>query len=500
MGSNGPAAIPPTMGQRARPAAVWSLIEVLARQAVMLGTTVLLARLLAPSDFGLLAMVLVFTVFGSALVEAGLGSALIQRSSVDPDDEPTAFVASAAIAAIAASLLAVSAARIAHFFGQPALAGIVPWMALSLPLAALGTVPDALLTRRLEFRKRAAAEAIASLTAAAFAIGLALSGFGIWSLVGQQLVATGLRSVLLTAFSRWIPRIRFSPSALSRLWRFGSYLLAANLLDAAYTRLQALLLGRFAGASELGQYNLAQNVQQAPTNLVSTVLNRVGLASLSPLASEPERLKEALRRTLLASMFAFAPAMLGLSLLSSFLVPWIFGEAWRPASTLLSVLALAAIPWPWHVLNLVALNSLGRSDLVLRVEISKKLVATLLVVAAGPFGALPIAWAVVAGSYLSLLFNTFYMARLLRYGLLQQIRDLLPSLFACASAGAVGLAVYGLMGEGSAYVAAATAVAVLVYLGLCLLLGQSGPRECLDIARAWRDGSPQNAPARGRGE
>lgn len=477
----------PSMGQRVRPAALWSLTEVVVRQAVLLGATVLLARLLTPDSFGAVAMVLVFTVLGTTIAEAGLGSALVQRSAVDRHDETTAFAASLALACVAAMLLIASREWIVGFYGEPALAQILPVMALSLPLSALGTVPDALLTRTLEFRKRAAAEAIASTISAIITIALALRGLGIWSLAWQPVLSAGLRSTLLLAYAGWRPKGRFSTASLLGLWRFGGYLLAANLLDAAYTRLQALILGRLAGTGELGQYNLAQNVQQAPTNLASTVLNRIGLAAFSPLAADRSRLKEAMRRTLAASMFAFAPAMLGLSLLSWFLVPLIFGEAWRPASKLLSVLALAAIPWPWHVLNLVALNAMGHSRLVLRIEIWKKTVAAALILGAGPFGAVAIAWAVVAGSILSLAFNALYVARLLDYGLLRQSRDLMPTFAACAAASAAATATYWLMGADGAALGLACVVYAAGYVGLCIATRQAGPRECLQIAFAWRE-------------
>jgi O-antigen/teichoic acid export membrane protein len=177
-----------TIGQRARPAALWSLAEIVARQAVLLATTVLLARLLTPTDFGLIAMVLVFTAIGATLVDAGLGTALIQRAAVDRDDEATAFRISIACGFVFGGFLFLAAPAIASLYQEPRLSDVVRLMALVLPLTGLGVVPDALLTRRLAFRERAKAEVVASTAAGAVAIALAVRGHGAWSLAWQTVI------------------------------------------------------------------------------------------------------------------------------------------------------------------------------------------------------------------------------------------------------------------------------------------------------------------------
>lgn len=249
---------------RAANAAWWSTLEILARYGVQFVVMVVLARLLTPDDFGLIAMLLVFTSIGTLLVDSGFGAALIQRQQTTADDETTVFVFTMVVGAATALVLALSAPAIAAFFDQPKLIDLTRVMAVVLPLGAFGAVPDALLTMKLNFKARARAEATASLCSGTVAIVLALRGFGVWSLAWQGIVSIGVRGLLLWLYSGWRPRGRYRGASFRSLFGFGGYMLMSGLLNTVAVRLQSLMIGKLFDSRALGFYTLAQSTQSAP--------------------------------------------------------------------------------------------------------------------------------------------------------------------------------------------------------------------------------------------
>lgn len=431
----------PTLTHRATRAAWWSAAEIAARYGVQFVVMVVLARLLQPSDFGLMAMLLVFTTFAALLAEGGLGSALIQKQSTTANDETSVFLVNLCAGSLLGILLWMMASPIADFYAQPRLVPLLHLMVCVLPLGAMAAVPNAVLTQRLDFRTRATAELLASLCSGLLALWLAWRGYGVWSLAWQAVAGAGLRALLLWMFSGWWPSGRFDRHAFAGLFRFGGFLLLANVLNVAALRLQSLLIGRLFDARALGFYSMAQDTQQAPAQFINGLLNRVGLPMLSAVAGQPAKLAGALRLSLRLSMFVFAPCMAAIAVFAEPLIVALYGKGWEPAAPILAILALAAIFWPLHVLNLVAIAARGRSDLVLKLELAKSLVSIPLVLIASPFGVMAVAWAVLASSLACVIINTWYSRVLLDCGLQLQLRDLMPIFFLILFAVSVGLSV-----------------------------------------------------------
>lgn len=423
--------------QRVTHATWWSAIEISVRYGVQFAVTIILARFLTPVDFGLMAMLMVFVSFSALLVEGGLGSALIQKPTTSANDETSVFWVNLGMSCVLVLLLWLLAPDIAMFYAQPALVPLLQVLLWILPLGALATVPNALLSKRLAFRKRAIAELVASVASALLALWLVWQEFGVWCLIWQALVAAALRAGLLWWLSGWRIRGRFDPAALGGLFRFGGFLLLANALNLVSVRLQALLIGKSFEARELGFYVIAQDTQQAPAQFMSSLLNRVGLPVFASVARQPEKLAGALFISLRLSMFVFVPCMAGIAVVAPPLVKLLYGPQWTEVAPILSVLALAALFWPLHVLNLAALSALGRSDLVLRLEIVKGIVSIPLVAVASFFSVLAVAWAVLVSSVLCVLINTWHSERLFGCGLIAQLRELLPGFLLTLIAGAV---------------------------------------------------------------
>ncbi|MEF3083826.1 lipopolysaccharide biosynthesis protein [Luteimonas sp. SMYT11W] len=448
---------------------------------MQLVVTVVLARLLQPEDFGLMAMVMVFTSFSVLLIESGLGSALVQRQTTSPDEESSVFVVNLGLGCMLTVLLWLCAPAIAHFYRQPALLSLVQLMVWVLPLSALATVPAAVLTQRLDFRSRMLAELFASGCGAGLALLLAWHGQGVSSLAWQIIAAAGVRMLLLWYLSGWRPRGRFDAPALVQLLRFGGPLLLANLLNVASTRLQSLLIGRLFDARTLGFYAIAQDTQQAPAQFLGSLLNRVGLPMFSIVANQPEKLAGALRLSLRLSVFVFTPCMMGIAVIATPLIRLLYGDNWAPAGPLLSLLALSAVFWPLHVLNLAAVSAIGKADLVLRLEIVKTLVTIPLVMVAAFIGVTAVAGAVFISSLLCVVINTWHSQRLFGYGLRAQLRDALPTVVLALMS--TGVAALGLRSSIAASASMPTAIFVAAFSAACTyVIGAASSR-----LQAWRD-------------
>lgn len=473
----------PPLADRAARASWWGALEIASRHAVQLGVTLVLARLLAPADFGLVAMLLVFTSLGALLVDSGLGAALVQRGASSDDEETSVFMFSVAMGVGVAGLLWLAAPAVAAFYRQPRLVELMAVAVLVVPVAALAVVPDALLSRSLDFRTRARAEAVSSATAGAVAITLAWRGHGVWSLAWMPPVTAAMRALLLWAATGWRPRGRFDRVAFGRLFGFGGYMLAANLLDVVSLRLQSLLLGRLFDARVLGYFTLAQNTEQAPASFIGTLLNRVGLPVLSSVAGDRDRLREALRRALRLSMFVFLPVMVGIALAAPPLVSLLYGPGWNAVAPILAVLALGSSLWPLHVLNLAAINALGRADLFLRLTVVKKAIAIPLVLIAAPHGPVAIAWALLAAGIVGVVANTWFAHRMVGYGLLAQMRDQGATVAGTAFAAATGWFSLDALPVGGPWLIVAGLASAATYLLVAIVLRNPALDEVRMLSR-----------------
>jgi len=480
----------PTLETRAASAAWWSTLEILTRYGVQFLVMVALARLLTPDDFGLIAMLLVFTSIGILLVDSGFGAALIQRQQTTADDETTVFTFTMVVGIVTALALALAAPAIAAFFHQPKLADLTRVMAVVLPLGAFASVPDALLTMKLDFKARARAEVIASLCSGAVAVVLALRGWGVWSLAWQSIVSIGVRGILLWLYSGWRPRGRYRGASFRSLFGFGGYMLLTGLLNTAAVRLQSLLIGRLFDARTLGFYTLAQNTQQAPASLIDGILKRVGLPVFSTIAQDRARLRSALRGSLRMSMFLFVPCMVGIALVAKPLIAMIYGQRWVPAAPILSILSLSTALWPIHVLNLAAIGALGRSDLLLRIEVPKQIIGIVLIVAIARWGPVAIALAVFASGFSGAAINAYYSKKLLDYGLVEQLLDQGATFALSLAAACVGWVILQWPRPGPLPMICAIAGAAATYGLLAVLTRNAALAGLLSVVRTLR-GKPE---------
>lgn len=414
--------------QRPARATAWSAVDVLARQGVQFGVTLLLARLLTPAEFGAVVLMSLFTGVALTIAEAGVTTSLVQRPTLTDDDTTTAWWLTTVVAVAMAATLVLCGPLIANFYDSPPLSTLAAVMAVNVVFASMGFVPTALLQRNLDFRLIAVCGAVASAASGAAAIILAYQGAGIWALAAQLLVMSGVNTVMVWILSGWRPRGATTRAIAASLLRSGRFVMPANLLDIVFVRSYTVLIGRSYGVSDVGFYSRADQTQQLPVQMLSIVFGRVALPLFSRASADREVLLASAQKAMRCLMWCNVPLMLALAVMSQPVITMLYGKQWEPAAPLFGILCLAGVLWPLHVINLQVLIALGELRLFFRLEVAKKLVGVTLIVAGAQFGLEGLAWSQVVFGVLAFVANAHYTRLFLQYGALRQLSDISASL------------------------------------------------------------------------
>ncbi|HEY4696972.1 MAG TPA: MOP flippase family protein [Gallionella sp.] len=473
----------PTLHQKTTSAVKWSALDVFMRHGVQFVVTIVLARILAPEDFGVIAMLAMFIGVAGVFIDSGFSSALIQRQNTTLTDESTVFFFNLGMGALTALLLCAAAPWIAAFFKQPVLQYLTYAMAFNLFVNAFGSIHSTLLNKELNFKTTAKVGVASSVVAGALAIYMASRGYGVWSLAGHA-VASGIVTVLLLwVWHPWRPAWTFSFASLRSFFRFGGYEMAATLTDVFSTNLYLILIGKMYSVRDVGFYDRAQRTQQLPITLMMGIINRVAFSTFATVKEDKARLVRGLRQAQAISMFVNIPVLVGIIILAEPLVLTLFGAQWLPCVPILQVLGLGGLIWPLHVLNLNILRAQGRSDLFFSITMFKKVFTISLTVAASFYGVMAIAWAQVVISVFGYIVNTHYTKLLLGYSGWKQLSDLAVN-FAAVIPMAVAVYFINDMMHAAPFIKLlmASIVGCGIYLLTCRLLCAELLNECLSMA------------------
>jgi len=415
-----------TLKDKTKKGLIWSSIERFATQGIQFIFGIILARLLAPSDYGIIAMPIVFLAIAQCFIDSGFSSALVRKQDLKEEDLSTAFYFNIIVGIVCYAILFFVSPLIADFYDTPILADLLKVTALATLFNPLCAVQQALLTRKIDFRTQAVVSVTGASVSGCLGIYMAFNGFGVWSLVCQQVGGYLIRTILLWKLSTWRPKTGWSRASFGYLWNYGSKMLAAGLLDTIYNNLYTIVIGKVFSAKELGNYTRAQQISQLPSQNITGVLQRVTFPVLSSIQDEDGRLQKSYRKILKLSAFAIFPMMLCLSAIADPLVRILLGDKWEGCIILLQIVCFAMMWYPIHAINLNLLQVKGRSDLFLRLEIFKKIIGVSVLCLTIPHG---VVW-MVSGSIITSMFclviNTYYTGKLINVGYLIQMRDLFP--------------------------------------------------------------------------
>lgn len=405
---------------------VWSFVERFATQGVQFLFGIILARLLSPEDYGTIAIPLVFLAIAQCVIDSGFSTALVRKPELTDDDLSTAFYFNIGVGIICYSILFLTSPLIADFYNTPILADLLKVTALATLFNPLCAVQQAILTRKIDFKTQAVVSLSGAIVSGIVGLLMAYNGFGVWSLVCQQVGGYVIRTVLLWILGRWKPKRRWSWESFHYLWGFGSKMLASGLLDTIYNNIYPIVIGKFFSANDLGNYTRAQQFATLPSSNVTGVLQRVTFPVLSSIQNEDERLARNYRKILKLSAFLIFPMMLMLSAIADPLVRVVLTDKWEGCIILLQIVCFSMMWYPIHAINLNLLTVKGRSDLFFRLEIFKKICGVCVMCVTIPQG---IIWMVSGGivsSMIALLINTYYTGKLIKVGYLRQMGDLFP--------------------------------------------------------------------------
>lgn len=418
---------------RAASAGIWSSIDVLLRQMVQFVVSIILARLLMPADFGIIALATFFSSLAVVFIQGGLTTALVQRQGTSYAEENAGFWLNLAASGVFALILVAVASPVASFYGQPLLRPLLFMAGAQVVLSALGAVQMALLTREMRFATLAKAGIASGIASGALGVAAAFYGAGVWALALQSILSVAVYSAALWLASPWRPSWRVQFGAARPLISFGAWLSLSSVLEVGYTQGFSLLLGKLHGVRDLGLYTRGANTQLLPTTVISTILARIVLPLFAPRADDAGAMLRGLRMANALVMLLNVPMMLGLILIPGPVIQTLFGAKWLPAAPILAILAVGGLFYPLHVMNLQILLAQGKSNTFFRIEIAKKLVGLVCVIVGSIFGIKGLAWSQVAMSIIALGINLEPTRRSLGYGLGRQLWDL-RGIAACAAA------------------------------------------------------------------
>lgn len=407
---------------------MWSAVERFSVQGIQFVLTIIIARLVLPSDYGLIAMLSIFLAIAQVFVDSGFSNALIQKKDRTETDFSTVFYFNIFISVISYLLLYFSAPYIASFYKEPDLSSVTRWIGLTIIISSLSIVQRAKLTINIDFKKQAKASLAAVLISGIIGIILAYKDWGVWALVVQSLSNSLLSTILLWTFTKWTPLFVFSTESFKVLFSFGSKLLLSGLLHTIYVNLYSLVIGRKYSSMDVGFYNRAYQFACFPSISIVGIINRVIFPIQCEIQNDKERLKSSFIKYLRMSCFIVFPLMTTLAILSKQLTLLILTEKWLPTAELLSILCFAYMWYPVMFVNNQILNVKGHSDYYLYAEIIKKIVAIIILLITLPFGVKALCWGLVIYNFLDITIIIYYSKKVISTGYLEQLRNIFPFL------------------------------------------------------------------------
>jgi len=406
----------------------WSAAERFSVQGIQFLVMLIMARLLTPEDYGIVGMLAVFVSLAQAFVDSGFSQALIHKSNRTDVDNSTVFYFNIVVSVIIYAIFYLCAPLISDFYEMPNLTPYTRVICLSIIINSFAVVQRALYSANIDFKTQTKASVIAVIISGIIGITFAYLDFGPWALVWQQISNLSINTLFLWIYSNWWPSLVFSWQSFRELFSFGSKLLATSLLNAVYSNIHTIVIGKLFSASSLGLYSRAKHFADLPSANFTTIFQRVSFPVMCKVKDDDKRLENLYRRMIKTSCFIIFPLMVGLAAVAKPLVLILLGEKWSECAYLLQIICIGLMWYPMHAINLDTLQVKGRTDLFLRVEIYKKIISFGVLIAAAPFGLIALCYSNIASSLICLYINNYYTKKLIGLSIWQQFADITPVL------------------------------------------------------------------------
>lgn len=419
----------------------WKLMERGGTQGISFLVSIILARLLLPEEYGLIALITIFITLANVFVQSGFNTALIQKKNADEKDFSTIFYVSLLIATLLYILLFFLSSKIANFYCEPLIVPVLRTLSIILFFGAVNSIQIAVISRNMKFQKLFYSSIGAIVISGIVGVVLAYRGFGIWALVGQQVSSQFITTVMLWFTVKWRPKLVFSVDRLKTLFSYGWNILVASLIDTLYLEIRSLIIGKIYSPEMLGYYNKGKQFPTIIVNNINGSIQSVMLPAYSSYQEDRKRVKDMVRRSIVTSSFFVFPLMIGLAIVAEPLVEMVLTEKWLNSVPFLQIYCASYALMPIQTANLQAIKALGYSNIFLRLEIIKKTIGLAILFISIYYGVYAIAWGVFLSNLISTVINVYPNIKLLSYSLAEQIKDIVSPLLLSL---VMGIAVYSI--------------------------------------------------------
>jgi len=462
---------------------LWSAVERFSTQGIQFLFGILLARLLTPNDYGMIAMLTIFIAVSQTFIDSGFGNALIRKLDRTEADKATVFFFNIFMAMACYGIIFLSAPLIAQFYSMPELTDILRILAINLIIQAFGSIQHLNLTIDLNFKALAKVTFIGAIVGGTAGLICAYNGLGVWSLVVQQMATTSCRVILFWVLVHWRPKTFFNKSSFKNMFGFGSKLLASGLLNTLYDNIYDLIIGKAFAAATLGNYSRASHFANFPSSNVTGIFQRVTYPVLSKIQDDPDKLRKGYLKFLNMATLVIFPLMIGLAALAKPFILLVLTDKWFDVILILQIICIAQMWYPVHAINLNILQVMGRSDLFLKLEIIKKIEGITVLCITLPFGIIAMCFGQWFNAIFGLVVNTYYSGKLLNAGLLPQIKMYIPTLLNSLVMGAICLGVTQTLPEQeyALQLGVGFAAGVIYYIASNCIFNRETVKELLEL-------------------
>jgi len=405
---------------------IWTFIQQFSVQLIGFSISIILARVLMPAEFGLIAMLTVFISIGNSLLDSGLASSLIRSPDLTQADYSTVFYFNLGGSILMYVLVYLAAPLVSDFYHQDLLTLILRVYALDFILNAFFSVQNARLTKEMNFKVQMMIQIPAVLIGGLAGVFLAVKGYGVWSLVWMRLLQSFLSTLMYWLTSGWIPDLVFNKSCFKKHFHFGYKMTLTGLLDILYRNVYVLIIGKYYSALQLGFYARAESVSQLPVTNIAAIINKVTYPMFSKIAEDDVKLKEVYQKMMQQVLFWNTPVLIFLAVIAAPLFNFMLTAKWLPAVPYFRILCFIGIMYPLHACNLNILKVKGRSDLILKLEMVKKLICMLGILMVIPYGIYGLLYFQLFFSFAGYYINSFYSGKFISYSITEQMSDVAP--------------------------------------------------------------------------
>lgn len=452
----------------------WKFSEIMCTDGVSFIVSIVLARLLMPEEYGQIALVNVFVTMANVFVVNGLGTALIQKKNADNLDFSSVLYFNFLFSVVLYFILFCVSPYVAKFYGDEQLVTILRVLGLKIPIASINSVQNAYVSRNMMFKKLFTVNLLSTIVSGVVGICMAYCGMGVWALVGQVLVSAITSTIVTALVTKWIPIIKFSWTRLKSLVDYGWKILVSSLIKVGYEQLSDLIIGKKYTSEDLAFYSRGKKYPALVVDSINSSISSVLFPAISKQQDSPERVKSMVRRSIRTSTYVLTPLLFGMAALAEPMIKFMLTEKWLPCVPYLRISCIYYALQPVQTANLQAIRAVGRSDIILKLDIIKRglgVVFLILLMNQGPIG---VALAPVGMSLIAMMVNILPNMKLIGYSYKEQFSDLLPNLGLSLT---MALVVYGfnyisknVLGNGLVAIVVGVFIGVVYYILLSILI------------------------------